>query len=111
MPKYIYTAKNYSGETKSGEVVAQNEKSLASQLRAEGFLVTSILLVNENKLESTMKTNFLGSFNKVPLKEKMVFARNLSVMISSGLTVSRAVSNLALQTQHKGFKKILEESF
>ena len=111
MPKYIYTAKNYSGETKSGEVVAQNEKSLASQLRAEGFLVTSILLVNENKLESTMKTNFLGSFNKVPLKEKMVFARNLSVMISSGLTVSRAVSNLALQTQHKGFKKILEDIF
>jgi len=41
----------------------------------------------------------------------MVFARNLSVMISSGLTVSRAVSNLALQVEHKGFKKILGDIF
>ena len=52
MPKYIYTAKSYSGETKGGEATAQDEKSLAQQLRSEGFLITSISVVeeeNENK--------------------------------------------------------------
>lgn len=111
MPKYIYTAKSYSGETKGGEVVARDEKSLAGQLRGEGFLVTSIVLVNETQVGSEAKIKFLDRFNNVPLKEKMVFARNLSVMITSGLTVSRSVSNLALQVEHKGFKKILEDIF
>ncbi len=111
MPKYIYTAKSYDGQTKGGEVIAQNEKALAAQLRGDGFLVTSIKLVSEQQFEGIAKAKFLDIFNSVPLKEKMVFARNLSVMISSGLTVSRAVNNLALQVEHKGFRKILEDIF
>src|SRR5690606_4089766 len=47
----------------------------------------------------------------VPLKEKMIFAKNLGIMIASGLTVSRALSNLALQTENKAFKKILTDIF
>jgi len=37
----------------------------------------------------------------------MMFARNLSVMISSGLTVSKSIKNLSIQTKLKSFKKIL----
>ncbi len=110
MPKYVYTAKSYSGETKGGEAVARDEKALAQQLRGDGFLVTSMALVKEEQ-PNDLHVKFLGNFNSVPLKEKMVFARNLSVMISSGLTISRAVSNLALQVEHKGFKKILGDIF
>jgi type IV pilus assembly protein PilC len=110
MPKYIYTAKSYSGEMKGGEIVAQDEKSLAQQLRSEGFLVTSISLVEE-ELTSSAGVKFLDRFLSVPLKEKMVFARNLSVMVASGLTVSRAVNNLAMQTQNKSFRKILLDIF
>ncbi|MDD5463546.1 MAG: type II secretion system F family protein [Candidatus Moranbacteria bacterium] len=110
MPKYIYTAKSYSGETKGGEAVAQDEKNLAQQLRSEGFLVTSISLVKEADANS-VSVKFLDRFQSVPLKEKMVFARNLSIMVASGLTVSRAVNNLALQTQNKTFRKILLEIY
>ncbi len=106
MPKYIYTARSYSGETKGGEATAQDEKNLAQQLRSEGFLVTSISLVKED-VKGEVGVNFLDRFQSVPLKEKMVFARNLSIMVASGLTVSRAVSNLAMQTQNKTFNKIL----
>lgn len=110
MPKYIYTAKSYSGEVRNGDAMARDEKSLAQQLRSEGFLVTSILLVEEgSKIKSNMK--FLDRFQKVPLKEKMMFARNLSIMFASGLAVSRAVNNLALQTKNKIFKKILLDIF
>jgi len=105
MPKYIYTAKGYDGETKGGEITAKDEKSLAEQLRSDGFLVTSIKIIKEK--DEAAHVNFLDRFSSVPLKEKMVFARNLSVMISSGLTVSRAINNLALQTTNKQFKKIL----
>lgn len=106
MPKYIYTAKSYSGETKGGEAAAQDEKSLAQQLRSEGFLVTSISLVKEADVDS-VSVKFFDRFKTVPLKEKMVFARNLSVMVASGLTVSRAINNLAIQTQNVTFKEVL----
>lgn len=107
MPKFVYTAKSYSGQAKGGEVIAQDEKNVAQQLRAEGFLVTSISLVKEEGTVSTGKKNFLDNFISIPLKEKMVFARNLSIMTASGLTVSKALNNLALQTENKQFKKIL----
>lgn len=110
MPKYIYTAKGFNGETKNGEAVTQDEKTLAQQLRGEGFLVTSISLAMEEK-EKKSGRSFLDRFQTVPLKEKMVFARNLSIMIASGLTVSKALNNLALQTQNKTFRKILLDVF
>lgn len=110
MPKYIYTARSYSGEVKNGDAVAQNEKSLAQQLRSEGFLVTSILLAEEEK-ETKSSLKFFDQFMSVPLKEKMVFARNLSIMFASGLPVSRAIGNLALQTKNKTFKKVLLDIF
>lgn len=110
MPKYSYIAKSYKGETKTDEAVAKDEKSLAQQLRGEGFLVTSISLVAEEK-EKKKGGSFLDRFNSVPLKEKMIFAKNLGIMIASGLTVSRALSNLALQTENKTFKKILTDIF
>lgn len=106
MPKFIYTAKSYEGQTKGGEAEALDEKSLAQQLRGEGFLVTSIALVKVEDPNSA-SVKFMDRFKTVPLKDKMVFARNLSIMVASGLTVSRAVNNLAIQAQNKVFNKVL----
>jgi len=105
MPKYIFTAQSYTGETKGGEMTAKDEKALVEQLKSENFFVTSVKLIDEEKAKSGI--NFLNRFVSIPLKEKMIFARNLSVMVASGVTVSRAVNNLSLQTQNKAFRKIL----
>jgi type II secretory pathway component PulF len=107
MPQYIYTAKSYDGKTKGGTAEVPDEKVLAQQLRSEGFLITSVKAIEERK--EKVKIDFSNYFTSVPLKEKMMFARNLRVMISSGLPISRAVNNLAIQTRNKSFKKILLE--
>lgn len=109
MPKYIYTAKNYEGQAKGGELVAKDEKELARQLRSEGFIVTSVKGLEEKK--SGISISFFDRFKSVPIKEKMMFARNLRVMVASGLTISRAINNLATQTKNKTFKKILLEIY
>jgi len=106
MPKYLYTAKSISGgEAKGGEIVGKNENQVAQELRAQGFLVTSLKLIEE--LGDGVQIRFLDRFITIPLKEKMVFTRNLAVMTSSGLTVSRAIHNLSVQTTNKRFQKIL----
>ena len=105
MPKFFYTAKNATtGETSGGEMEAKDEKSLAQDLRTQGLLLTSS---KAEEVASSLQVKFFDRFMGVPLKEKMTFTRNLSVMVSSGLTVSRAVHNLALQTSNKTFRKIL----
>lgn len=106
MPKYLYTAKNIStGETKGGEVVGKDENQVGQEFRSQGFLITSIKMIEEDT--AGIQVKFLDRFRTVPLKEKMVFTRNLSVMTSSGLTVSRAIYNLSVQTSNRYFQKIL----
>lgn len=107
--KFIYTAKSADGKSKGGEINAQDERAVAQQLRVDGYVVTSIKKIEEQ--ESKIKVSLLDRLQTVPLKEKMMFARNLSVMISSGLTVSRAVHNLAVQTKNKKFRNILNRLF
>ncbi|MFZ2299834.1 MAG: type II secretion system F family protein, partial [Candidatus Moraniibacteriota bacterium] len=105
MPKFLYTAKNITtGENSGGEIEAKDEKTLAGDLRERGFLLTSH---KELEAAKTIDIRFFDRFISVPLKEKMVFTRNLAVMVSSGLTVSRAIHNLSVQTKNKRFKKIL----
>lgn len=87
---------------------AKDEKSLAQDLRSQGLLVTSL---KETQEESALHVKFLDRFKRVPLKEKMTFTRNLSVMVSSGLTVSRAVQNLSIQTRNKTFQAILQSVY
>lgn len=105
MPKYLYTATNVqTGQALSGEMVAESEHDLATQLRASGALMTSHREVKEKE---KIRVEFFSNFSKVPLKEKMLFTRNLAVMVSSGLPVPRALHNLSVQTKNKRFSKVL----
>jgi len=109
MSKFFYTAKNIStGESSGGEREAKDEKNLAQDLRSEGLLLTSFKALEK---EQGAHVNFLDRFSTVPLKEKMVFTRNLSVMVSSGLTVSRALQNLSIQTSNARFKSVLSSVY
>lgn len=108
--KLFYTAKSYSGETKSGEVDVKNEGDLASQLRAEGYVLTSSKEI-ESEEKNKLKINFSDRIFGLSIKDKLMFTRNLSVMIASGLQLSRAVKNLSVQTRNKRFAQILNNVF
>ena len=105
MPKYFYTAKSLKGEEKSGILEAKNIHQLAKKLREEGF----ILIKAETEEGVVKKRKFAISlpFGGVGLKEKMFFARNLQVMVASGLPLPRAIETLSSQTKSKKFQKAL----
>lgn len=97
------------GKPRSGEMDAKNERDLALQLRGDGYVVTSIERIDDTGYKA--KINFLDRIQGVSLKEKLFFTRNLSVMISSGLTIARALDNLSVQTKNKHFKIVLENIY
>mgnify|MGYP002346637686 CR=1 FL=1 len=90
-------------------MMAKDEKALALQLRSEDFILTSVKLIEEKN--DNVQVKFLDRFQGVPLKEKMMFARNLGIMIASGLAVPKAINNLSKQTKNKRFQKVLNDIF
>lgn len=105
MPKFIYTAKSYDGQTKGGESISQDEKTLAQQLRADGFFITSVKKIEEESARSSRILS--GFFGRVPLKEKVMFTRNLGVMVASGVNITKALKNMSVQSKNKTFQKAL----
>ena len=105
MPRFFYTAKSLKGEEKSGVLEAKDKSQLSKTLREQGFiLIRAESEGEEKKKKFKFSFPFLG---KVPLTEKLMFIRNLQVMIGSGLAIPRAIEILSLQTKNKRFKKAL----
>lgn len=111
MPTYLYTAKSLKGESKAGEKVASDESELAKILHQEGYTLVSAKSAEGGKKKFNLKDwlNNLPLLSIVSLKEKLMFTRNLQVMVVSGVTLPRALKTLSLQTKNKKFQKTLEQ--
>lgn len=104
MPKYFYTAKSFQGEGRTGILEAKDEHQLARILRQEGYILISANLEEEEKKKFEIPFPFLGG---VSLTEKMMFTRNLRIMIAAGISLPRALETLASQSKSKKFKGAL----
>lgn len=105
MPTFTFVAKNSKGEVRQGKLGGKDAKSVAEALRSDGFFATSI--VEDEKEEKHSFRGKIKIFSGVSLKDKMMFARHLGVMLSSGLSVPRALDVISSQTKSKNFKNIL----
>jgi len=102
--RFIYKAITKKGERISGQADAKDQFELARQLKTNG----KILVFAEEKKEKEFNFETLNLIlSRVSIQEKIVFARNLSVMIKAGLSLSRAIGILERQTGNKKFKKII----
>jgi type IV pilus assembly protein PilC len=105
MPNYFYQAKTLNGEPKSGTIEAKDEQDLARILRKEGSL-----LIKAEAEEEEKKKGFSFSIpflSRVSLSDKLMFVRNLRVMVSAGVSLPRSLKILSDQTKSKKFKNTL----
>lgn len=102
---FTYYAKKISGEETKGEMEARDRFELARFLRQQGYTLVSF---KEKKEKQKFNFVFGGlGLMRVSISDKMIFSRNLGVMISAGLPLTRALEILGRQTKNKKFKKIL----
>ncbi len=107
MPKYNYIAKTLEGEQKKGLSEAKDVHQLARILRQQGAVLIKADLEGE---ASKKKNKIFAPFSflsRVSLKDKIMFCRNLQVMIASGVSLPRALTILSEQSRKKKFQKIL----
>lgn len=106
MPIYSYVARNLQGATIHGSQEAKDEHFLSSLLRVRGLtLVTSRPTTIQQKKKFTLNISFGG----VPVMQKIVFLQNLQVMVRTGFSLGHALDVLSQQTEHKGFRAIIQE--
>lgn len=100
---------------REGVLDVTNQLELARQLRDAGFYVLEAHLERGAGQKGLRSINSfdLGQLKEmvrgVSLEERMLFSRNLSVMISSGVAITRALEVLAKQTQSHKFRRIVED--
>ena len=106
MPRYNYIGKTLQGESRSGTLEAKNKHQLARILRREGCILISAES-GEVKKEKRKFTISISSLGWISLTEKIMFARNLRVMIAAGVPLPRGLEILASQSKKEKLKKIL----
>jgi len=107
MSKYIYTAKTFEGKPRSGSLEAQNEIELARILHEEGCILVKASLEEtegKKKRKFAFSIPFIGG---VSVASKLMFTRNLKVMISAGVSLPRALKILSEQVRNKKFANAL----
>jgi type IV pilus assembly protein PilC len=95
MATYVFKAMDLAGIPARGEVEANSKQDVAEQLKGRGLVVVDIA----HKYRS--KELNLELFARVKAKDLAVASRQLSTMISSGMTILRALYVLEAQTQSK----------
>jgi type IV pilus assembly protein PilC len=95
MSTYVFKALDLAGGKARGEVEADSKQAVADQLKQRGLIVLDI-----TDKHSSRQIEF-GFMKRVNANELSIFARQLSTMITSGMSILRALYVLEEQTESK----------
>jgi type IV pilus assembly protein PilC len=101
MSTYVFKAIDLAGGKARGEVEADSKQAVSDQLKQRGLIVLDIADKHSSK---NIEIAFLKS---VKPTELAIFARQLSTMISSGMSILRALYVLEEQTESKYLKETI----
>ncbi len=101
MSTYVFKALDLAGGKAKGEVEADSKQAVADQLKQRGLIVLDIA----DKYSS--KEIDLAFVKRVAPADLAIFARQLSTMISSGMSILRALYVLEEQTSSKYLKETI----
>jgi type IV pilus assembly protein PilC len=106
MPIYSFEGrKERSGEVVTGLREATSHAALGQDLLTEGVLLTRY----EERKQSVPGASIVSAIvNRVPVIEKLLFARYFALMLRAGLDVKRALSALEQQTRSRPMRTALQ---
>ncbi|MGI8802411.1 MAG: type II secretion system F family protein [Solirubrobacteraceae bacterium] len=99
MSTYTFKAMDMAGAALKGQVEAETKQAVSDQLKARGLIVLDVVD------KHTSRELNLTLFQRVKLGDLAVVSRQLATMVSSGMTILRALFVLEEQTENK---KLLE---
>lgn len=101
MAVYTYKARSRSGEVLEDKIEANDQMSVASELRQQGLLVIDI------KEQGAAQKDLLEPFKKVKLSDVVIFTRQFATMINAGLPIVRSLYVLGEQTENPKLNEVI----
>lgn len=105
MLSFVYQARDpATGKKITAEVQADSEQSALKLVKEQGYAPLEI------KLRDGAGSNPIARFrSRIPVKEKVVFTRQLSTLINAGLPLVQSLRMIASQTQNKRLASIINQ--
>ncbi|MBF2098687.1 MAG: type II secretion system F family protein [Gloeomargaritaceae cyanobacterium C42_A2020_066] len=104
MPTYVARARDSRGNARNKTIKAENLREARSLLRDEGLFVLELKEAQPFSLNMDLDISFLSS---VSVKDKAVFSRQFSSLVSAGVPLVRGLGILADQQTNPKLKKAL----
>jgi type IV pilus assembly protein PilC len=101
MSTYVFKALDLTGGKARGEVEADSKQAVSDQLKQRGLIVLDI---TDKHSSANLELSFM---KRVKPAELAIFSRQLSTMISSGMSILRALYVLEDQTEGKFLKETI----
>ena len=95
MATYVFKAMDLTGAKATGEVEADSKQVVSDQLRSRGLIVLDIADKHGSK------EIHLPFLEKIKATDLTIMTRQLATMVSSGMTILRALYVLEAQTENK----------
>src|SRR5687768_9577364 len=102
MATFAYKALDLQGAPTKGEIDGDDKQSVASNLRAKGLIVLDI-----EEQAAPNAGDLFARFKKVKAQELTVMTRQLSTMVSSGMSLLRAIYVLEDQAESDKLRETL----
>lgn len=105
MLTFKYEARNpATGEKIKAEVQADSEQAAAKLLRDQGLSPINITV------QDTSSSGGLSKFrNKIKIKDKILFSRQLSTLIDAGLPLVQSLRSVGKQTANKSLQNVINQ--
>lgn len=105
MPRFDYRVRDASGAKLQGAIDADSKDIALETLKDKGFSVESL----EEHAERVLFEKELPFFNKIPVKDLVIFSRQFSVLMGAKVPLVQALKTVARQTQHQRLQRIVLE--
>lgn len=112
MPSFNYIARNADGSRADGTLEAADRNSALLMLQSSGRTPLSLTQVSEKAVTSTVKARLqfklsTGRTSRLKPRAMLLFSREMADLLSSGMTLGRALFTLARRDSEPTYKAII----
>jgi len=107
MPAFVYTARDSSGQSISGTLVADTVSEVTRMLRADGKYPVSIRREEQGAASTAVQVPSRGL--KISRRDVIQLSTQLAIMVETGVTITEALDCIAQQTEKPVVKALLED--
>ena len=104
--EFSYKATDRSGKIFEGAMEGRDEKAVVESLQKLGYIP---IRVSANQAQGAAKPRIRSYFERVTLKDLMLFTQELSTLIEAGLPLDRSLQILAELTEKEKFREVVRD--